>query len=83
VSNASRPVARVYWTVARTAARFGFHDEGSEAAFTPKKNDNHPFVELVCRNIVSLYWFQRVPEIENVLLSLWPGHMHIGLSPRP
>jgi hypothetical protein len=39
VSNASRPVAIVYWTVARTTGRLGFHKKGAEAAFPPKKYD--------------------------------------------
>jgi hypothetical protein len=46
--------------VARTAAKHGFHDERSEAAFPPKKYDRLPIFVVVCRSIISLYWSQRV-----------------------
>ena len=46
MSNASRPVAIAYCTVARTAARFGFHEEECDAAFPPKKYDKQPGFKL-------------------------------------
>jgi hypothetical protein len=44
MSKASLPVTITYYTVARTITKLGFYNEGSEAAFPPKKYNRLPWI---------------------------------------